>query len=179
MKNTFSLFVLALSLLLVGCVQVTFPEPMPFSRPNKSTFPKSLQGEWFNKGESDDLAEKITISAQYVDMGDESIVINEKNLLRKFNGYYVLNSLVEDKGRYSLTLARKNGSVLGIYKFDASDEAKIAIWKEVMGEDSVEAINKGGGSLEIEEIILKPANNSTFRKLINDGGITHLGDYVR
>ena len=67
--------------------------------------------------------------------------------------------MVEDKGRYSLTLAKKNGTVLGVYKFDGSDEAKIKIWEEILGTDSVDVINKGGGSLETEEIILKPENN--------------------
>lgn len=179
MKKSISLLIGILTFLLVGCVQVTFTEPMPFNRPNKTTFPKSLQGEWFYKGDNDELAEKITISSQFVDMGDENIVINDQNLLRKFNGFYVLNSLVEDKGRYSLTLAKKNGAVLGVYKFDGSDEAKIKIWEEILGTDSVDVINKGGGSLETEEIILKPENNSTFRKLLNEGGVTHLGDYVR
>ena len=98
MKKSISLLIGILTFLLVGCVQVTFTEPMPFNRPNKTTFPKSLQGEWFYKGDNDELAEKINISSQFVDMGDENIVINDQNLLRKFNGFYILNSLVEGKG---------------------------------------------------------------------------------
>ena len=179
MNKSISLLIVILTFLFVGCVQVTFTNPMPFNRSNKKTFPESLQGEWFYKGDNDELAEKITISSQFIDIGDENIVINEQNLLRKFNGFYILNSLLEDKGRYSLTLAKKNGAGLGVYKFDGSDEAKIKIWEEILETDSVEVINKGGESLETEEIILKPKNNSTFRKLLNEGGITHLGDYVR
>lgn len=179
MKSSISHLFGLLTFLMAGCVHVTFTEPMPLNRPNKTTFPNNLQGEWFYKGDNDELAEKIIISSQFVDMGDETIVINEQNLLRKFNGYYILNSLVEDKDRYSLTLAKKNGAVLGVYKFDGSDEAKIKVWEEILGVGAVEVINKGGGSIETEEIILKPENNSTFRKLLNEGGVTHLGDYVR
>ena len=144
-----------------------------------SAFKKMIWGDTSSAAGGDGEAVQQVTGYSAKMISEENIVINEQTLLRKFNGFYVLNSLVEDKGRYSLTLAKKNGAGLGVYKFDGSDEAKIKIWEEILGTDSVELINKGGGSLETEEIILKPENNSTFRMLLNEGGVTHLGDYVR
>jgi hypothetical protein len=43
-----------------------------------------------------------------------------------------------------------------------------------------EAVKKKEGDLEkVREYKLNPENNRMFRKLIKEGGLTHMGDYVR
>ena len=177
-KSITTTFVL-LSILCSGCVEATFPEPMPYNRTNKTFFPSSMQGDWTYKGDSKELEENITINAQYVEMGDENIVLSDRTVLRKFNGFYILSTYLDKAERYSVLIAKLNGNVLSVYKFDCEDEEKVENWKTILGEESVEVITKENKGIDIEEIRLNPANNSTFRQLLTKGGLTHIGDYVR
>ena len=177
-KSITTTFVL-LSILFSGCVEATFPEPMPYNRTNKTFFPSNMQGDWTYKGDSKELEENITINAQYVNMGDENIVLSDRTVLRKFNGFYILSTYLDKAERYSVLIAKLNGNVLSVYKFDCEDEEKVENWKTILGEESVEVITKENKGIDIEEIRLNPANNSTFRQLLTKGGLTHIGDYVR
>ena len=49
----------------------------------------------------------------------------------------------------------------------------------MLGEDGVEEVKSNNGGIEVEEIKLAVEINTTFRFLINKGGITHMGDYVK
>ncbi|PCJ81643.1 MAG: hypothetical protein COA49_03800 [Bacteroidetes bacterium] len=170
-------------ILLSGCVEVTFPEPMPMNRIDKTHFPKSWEGEWTFVEQSDDLEENLTVYSQYISFGDETLVLGKENVLRKFAGYYVLSSTNKSSDRWSLILAKRNKDILSIYQFNAQNDEKIAIWKSVLeaGEgSSFETVRKKDGDDEkVREYKLNPENNAAFRKLIKEGGLTHTGDYVR
>lgn len=178
-RISFTTLVISAIMLLTGCVQVTFPEPMPLNRKDKLYFPTKFHGDWSYKGENEMLGENITISTKYIDLGDERIVLNEENILRKFNGYLILNTKTDHNDRFSVYLAKTKNGVLSLYNFDGEDEEKVAIWKEVLGDDGVEEVKSNDGGIEVEEIKLAVENNTTFRLLINKGGITHMGDYVK
>ena len=180
MKRTlFTTLVVSAIMLFTGCVQVTFPEPMPLNRKNKLSFPTYYHGLWSHNGENEVLEENITISSNYIDLGEERIVLNEENVLRKFNGYLILNTKADHNERFSVYLAKAKNGVLSLYNFDGEDEEKIAIWKEVLGENGIEEVKSNDGGIEVEEIKLTVKNNTTFRLLINKGGITHMGDFVK
>ena len=180
MRNPISTSLILFAIVLLsGCVEATFPEPMPFNRANKTFFPSTMQGDWTYKGDSNELEENITVNAQYVDLGDENIVLSDRTVLRKFNGYYILSTYLDKAERYGVLVAKLNGNVLSVYKFDCEDEEKVENWKSILGEESVEVITKDNKGIDIEEVRLNPANNSTFRQLLTKGGLTHIGDYVR
>jgi hypothetical protein len=169
-------------ILFTGCVEVTFPEPMPMNRKDKTHFPKSWLGEWTFAKQSDEFEEHLTIHAQYIIFGDETLVLGSENVLRKFAGYYILSSKGENSDRWSLLLAKRSKDVLHIYQFDGTDDEKAAIWKDVLDDDGqrFEVVKKKEGANEkIREYKLNPENNRTFRALIKEGGLSHMGDYIR
>jgi len=65
---TQSTFIISLGALILftGCVEVTFTEPMPLNRRDKTHFPNSWLGEWTFTEQSDELEERLTIHSQYV-----------------------------------------------------------------------------------------------------------------
>ena len=178
-KFTLTTVVLAGVLLLAGCVEVTFPEPMPFNRRDRSFFPKNIRGVWHAKGEADNLEDSISIHSQYIDLGEEPLVLSDNSVLRKFNGYFVFSASDDDNGRWHVYFAKHNNSVLSLYEFDGGNDAKVEIWEQVLEESAIEKITKAGNSEKLKEVRLNPANNSDLRALINKGGLSHMGDYIR
>ena len=83
----------------------------------------------------------------------------------------------------NLLLAKRSKDVLHVYKFDGTDKEKANLWEEVLTTNEglgFEALKKKEGDKEkVREYKLNPENNRMFRKLIKEGGLTHMGDYVR
>jgi hypothetical protein len=170
-------------ILFTGCVEVTFTEPMPLNRRDKTHFPNSWLGEWTFTEQSDELEERLTIHSQYVTFGTDALVLGTENVLRKFAGYHILSTKSENSERWNLLLAKRSKDVLHVYKFDGTDKEKATIWEEVLTTNEglgFEAVKKKEGDLEkVREYKLNPENNRMFRKLIKEDGLTHMGDYVR
>jgi hypothetical protein len=156
---------------------------MPLNRRDKTHFPNSWLGEWTFTEQSDELEEHLTIHAQYVTFGTDALVLGTENVLRKFAGYHILSTKSENSERWNLLLAKRSKDVLHVYKFDGTDKEKATIWEEILTTNEglgFEAVKKKEGDLEkVREYKLNPENNRMFRKLIKEGGLTHMGDYVR
>jgi hypothetical protein len=182
---TQSTFIISLGALILftGCVEVTFTEPMPLNRRDKTHFPNSWLGEWTFTEQSDELEERLTIHSQYVTFGTDALVLGTENVLRKFAGYHILSTKSENSERWNLLLAKRSKDVLHVYKFDGTDKEKATIWEEILTTNEglgFEAVKKKEGDLEkVREYKLNPENNRMFRKLIKEDGLTHMGDYVR
>ena len=182
---TQSTFIISLGALILftGCVEVTFTEPMPLNRRDKTHFPNSWLGEWTFTEQSDELEERLTIHSQYVTFGTDARVLGTENVLRKFAGYHILSTKSENSERWNLLLAKRSKDVLHVYKFDGTDKEKATIWEEILTTNEglgFEAVKKKEGDLEkVREYKLNPENNRMFRKLIKEDGLTHMGDYVR
>jgi hypothetical protein len=170
-------------ILFTGCVEVTFTEPMPLNRRDKTHFPNSWLGEWTFTEQSDELEERLTIHSQYVTFGTDARVLGTENVLRKFAGYHILSTKSENSERWNLLLAKRSKDVIHVYKFDGTDKEKATIWEEILTTNEglgFEAVKKKEGDLEkVREYKLNPENNRMFRKLIKEDGLTHMGDYVR
>ena len=170
-------------ILFTGCVEVTFTEPMPLNRRDKTHFPNSWLGEWTFTEQSDELEEHLTIHSQYVTFGTDARVLGTENILRKFAGYHILSTKSENSERWNLLLAKRSKDVIHVYKFDGTDKEKVTIWEEILTTNEglgFEAVKKKEGDLEkVREYKLNPENNRMFRKLIKEDGLTHIGDYVR
>jgi hypothetical protein len=185
MKPSTLILSLGALILFAGCVEVTFTEPMPLNRRDKTHFPNSWLGEWTSTEQDDDLGEQLTINAQYVTFGTgtEALVLGTENVLRKFAGYHILSTKTEDSERWGLLLAKRSKDVLHVYEFDGSDDEKVAIWEEILRSNEGEAFEvvkeMDGAQEKVSEYKLNPKNNRIFRALIRQGGLTHIGDYVR
>ena len=177
-RISFTPLVISAIMLLTGCVQVTFPEPMPLNRKDKLNFPTKFHGDWSYKGENSAWRKHYYLFKVYRFRGRTNCLKRRKHS-KKFNGYLILNIKTDHNDRFSVYLAKTKNGVLSLYNFDGEDEEKVAIWKEVLGDDGVEEVKSNDGGIEVEEIKLAVENNTTFRLLINKGGITHMGDYVK
>ena len=178
-KFTLTSLVLAGVFVLSGCVDVTFSEPMPLNRRDRPFFPKNSQGVWYEKSANDNLSDSIAIYSEFIDLGEKPLILNKNTTLRKFNGYFVFSTCEDDEnGRWHVYLAKLSNSVLSLYEFDGGDEEKVTIWEEVLLGDAVEKL-KRDDSEKLKEIRLSPSSNHEFRELINKGGLSHMGDYVR
>ena len=163
--------------LMTDCVEVTFPEPMPFNRRDRPCFRKSTQGVWYEKTSDDNLKDSIIIYSEFIDFGEEPLILDGNTVLRKFNGYFVLSSKNEDR-RWVVYLAKVNNEELSLYRFDGGDEGKVSIWEDVLLGSRVEKFQRENSN-KLKEIKLNPSNNQEFREIINKGGLSHMGDYVR
>ena len=178
MKIKLTLFLSAL-LLFTGCVEVTFPEPMPMNRRSLTCFPTGWVGVWSNDTE-ENAAESITIGTSQISVGGDNITLGEEAVVRRFAGYLVLSVSGEDNdGRWLIYLAKKTQGALHVYTFDGDDDEKIAIWEMVLGGESIGKITKDLNDSEVKEYKLNPENNFAFRELINKGGLSSMGKYVK
>lgn len=153
------------ALVLSGCSNIAFEEPMPHQRRNLKSFPAKWQGTW---SDDENLSLVITPASFYdVSSPSDSMVLGKDVLLRRFHGYLVVNQ-IGDNGNYQIVLARRWKDVVNVYSFESSDDA-MAVWQEVLN-GSFEA--RSENPLEKETYILNPENNLAFRQLIMKGGIT-------
>ena len=89
MKIKLTIFLSAL-LLFTGCVEVTFPEPMPMNRRSLTCFPTGWLGVW-DDGTEENAAESITIGISQINLGGDNIILGEEAVVRRFAGYLVLS----------------------------------------------------------------------------------------
>jgi hypothetical protein len=178
MKTKLTLFLSAL-ILFTGCVEVTFPEPMPMNRRSLTSFPTAWQGVW-TAVVTESETETITISANHIDIGGDLVLLGEKAVVRRFAGYLVMSiHFEESEGRWQIYLAKKTQGMLHVYAFDGGDEEKIAIWELVLGGESVKKVAENLIESEVKEYQLNPENNFAFRELITKGGLSSMGKYVK
>lgn len=174
------LLTLGLALLMTGCTEVTFDQPQPPKRWDRSHMPKSWQGTWVaddaSPQEMDD--NKIVISEEKIHLVSEDITltIGEDTHLRWFRGYLVFSIRQQEKDGYFVRLAKRNKDTIALYEFDGTDEEKIAIWEAALPNEVAQTRNDDG---EVKSIRLTPVNNAAFGELIKTGGLTRTTTLVR
>ena len=169
---------------LSGCVEVTFPEPMPVNRKELDSFPKSWQGTWTSNEEGADNADEediMVIQADRVmglDGGDE-LILGRDCVLKRLGRKRIL-SIPQDSGdRHSIVSAERHGNTLVIRAFDAKAEGAIQLWEELIGADRMlKLYQKDNPKKKLREVQLNPKNTCHFRKLLKDGA-TDLVTYTK
>lgn len=171
-------FLASLTVLLVvfsGCTSVTFQEPMPLNHRDLKNFPKHWRGDWMNG-----LGEQFHISEQYVMAADTTDlqILGTENRLRRFQDCLVLNHR-DDAGRWEVVIARRRGNTIEIYGFDATDDARIAIWQSCLMDETGQKQWSSTGFGAQPHFHLNPQNNSAWRQMIKKGGLTIIDSWVR
>jgi len=185
---TFSRFltVAAVSVLLAttGCVEVTFPEPMPAGKKDLTEFPSAWQGTWTSHVNGAQAAEEDEIMVILVDRikGDprsDDLVLGQNCTLRKLGRRLVL-SLPQDEGdRYTTLVAERHGECLTVKKFDPEEQGAVDGWEELLGHDRVVKIHKKDNpTKKLKEVQLNPKNRCQFRQLVKRG-TTELVTYTK
>ena len=185
---TFSRFltVAAVSVLLAttGCVEVTFPEPMPAGKKDLTEFPSAWQGTWTSHVNGAQAAGEDEIMVILVDRikGDprsDDLVLGQNCTLRKLGRRLVL-SLPQDEGeRYTALVAERHGECLTVKKFDPEEQGAVDGWEELLGHDRVVKIHKKDNpTKKLKEVQLNPKNRCQFRQLVKRG-TTELVTYTK
>jgi hypothetical protein len=174
----------ALLLATTGCVEVTFPEPMPAGKKDLTEFPKAWQGTWTSHANGAEAAGEDEIMVILVDRikGDpksEDLVLGQNCTLRKLGRRLVL-SLPQDEGdRYTTLVAERHGECLTVKKFDPEEQGAVDGWEELLGHDRVVKIHKKDNpTKKLKEVQLNPKNRCQFRQLVKRG-TTELVTYTK
>lgn len=155
-----------------GCTTASFTDPMPLNRRNLNHFPAKWQGTWTD---GNGLTLQIHPGHLYDEQSEETIVLGETALLRRFHGYLVLNKQEEDPSRWTVTLGRRWKDEIHLWEFESSNEEAVAVWREILQAESLQSVGEG----EKQTYVLSPENNAAFRQLITRGGITSSGTLRR
>lgn len=173
---------LALMLTVTGCIEVTFPEPMPQHRRELSKFPKSWRGTWTTDVNGEEGAgedEIMVILDQSIVSNDDTITLGNEVVLHRMGCRLVLNLAEEEGARWTVMVAERNKDQLNVRSFDAAQTGSIARWEAIIGSDNVVKIHRDDDPNEkLKEIQLNPKSNRQFKKLV-DGGASELVMYQR
>jgi hypothetical protein len=175
MHQSFSIGLIALIALTTGCSEVTFKEPVPLNRRSLHAFPKAWHGEWMDaEGDVYAIAGSGFTSS---DSAAEPVQLGPSVLLKRFQGYLVLNQQ-QDNGGWEVLLAKRKKDRLLLYQFEASNEASVAVWEAILGGSMQQ---EAAPSLDAnrKSYVLSPENNLAFRQLILKGGLTEIGELTR
>ena len=173
---------LALMLTATGCIEVTFPEPMPLRRRELNKFPKSWQGTWTSHVNGEEAAEEdeiMVILEQSIMSNNDTITLGNEVVLHRMGCRLVLNLAEAEGTRWTLMVADRKGDQMQVRSFDASPTGAIARWETIIGSDNVVKIHRDNDPNEkLKEIQLNPKSNRQFKKLV-DGGASELVMYQR
>ena len=169
---------------LTGCVDVTFPEPMPENRRELDHFPASWEGTWTSHVQGIDAAgeDEILIVKRDRIRGlgdDEEVVLGQDAVLKRLGRKRILSFPQKDSDRYSVVVAQRRGDVLEVRAFDPEQDDAIENWESTIGADRVLQIHrKDDPEKRLKEVQLNPKNTRQFRALLREG-TTELVTYAR
>ena len=169
---------------LTGCVDVTFPEPMPENRRELDHFPASWEGTWTSHVQGIDAAgeDEILIVKRDRIRGlgdDEEVVLGQDAVLKRLGRKRILSFPQKDSDRYSVVVAQRRGDMLEVRAFDPEQDDAIENWESTIGADRMLQIHrKDDPEKRLKEVQLNPKNTRQFRALLREG-TTELVTYVR
>ena len=175
MSHPFSILLIALVALTTGCSEVTFQESVPLNRKSLNAFPKAWHGVW-----TDTEGDLYTISGTGFESSDsetETVLLSPSVLLKRFQGYLVLNQQ-QDNERWEVLLAKRKKDRIFLFQFDSSNEASVAVWEAVLGA-SMEQASAPSVDVNRKTYVLSPENNFALRQLILKGGLTEISTLTR
>ena len=169
---------------LTGCVDVTFPEPMPENRRELDHFPASWEGTWTSHVQGIDAAgeDEILIVKRDRIRGlgdDEEVVLGQDAVLKRLGRKRILSFPQKDSDRYSVVVAQRRGDMLEVRAFDPEQDDAIENWESAIGADRMLQIQrKDDPEKRLKEVQLNPKNTRQFRALLREG-TTELVTYAR
>ena len=169
---------------LTGCVDVTFPEPMPENRRELDHFPASWEGTWTSHVQGIDAAgeDEILIVKRDRIRGlgdDEEVVLGQDAVLKRLGRKRILSFPQKDSDRYSVVVAQRRGDMLEVRAFDPEQDDAIENWESAIGADRMLQIQrKDDPEKRLKEVQLNPKNTRQFRALLREGA-TELVTYAR
>lgn len=168
-----------LLLCTMGCVDVTFSEPMPMHRRDLKRFPKSWQGTWSTSGKVDSPDETMVLTATEMISANDTMRLGDNAVLQRMGRHLVLNLRDDEGSRWTVSVARRQGNLMTVRCFDASETGAIARWETLLGPEQVTKLHRDNDPQgKLKEVQLNPRNNRQFKALVSVGA-TELVRYQR
>ena len=177
------LFMVAL-VALTGCVDVTFPEPMPENRRELDHFPASWEGTWTSHVQGIEAAGEDEILVVQRDRirglgNDDEIILGKDAVLKRLGRKRILSFPQKESDRYSLVVAQRRGNALEVRAFDPKQDGAIETWEATIGADRMLQVHrKDDPEKRLKEVQLNPKNTRQFRALLREG-TSELVTYTR
>ncbi|MGB1100237.1 MAG: hypothetical protein ACPGYS_04945 [Flavobacteriales bacterium] len=171
-------------LALTGCVDVTFPEPMPENRRELDHFPPSWEGTWTSHVQGIEAAGEDEILVVKKDRirglgNDDEIILGQDAVLKRLGRKRILSFPQKDSDRYSVVVAQRQGDALEVRAFDPKQDGAIESWEAAIGVDRMWQVHrKDDPEKRLKEVQLNPKNTRQFRALLREG-TTELVTYTR
>ena len=169
---------------LTGCVDVTFPEPMPENRRELDHFPASWEGTWTSHVQGIEAAGEDEILVVQRDRirglgNDDEIILGKDAVLKRLGRKRILSFPQKESDRYSLVVAQRRGDELEVRAFDPKQDGAIETWEATIGADLMLHVHrKDDPEKRLKEVQLNPKNTRQFRALLREG-TTELVTYTR
>lgn len=161
---------------MTGCVEVTFPEPMPAKKKERTQFPEAWQGTWLSVTSDEEGQEETLVVMQNRILGNpgsDDLVLGKNCVLKTLGRRMVLNIPQEKGGRYTLLIATRHGDVLEIQTLDPKEPGALDTWQEILGHENVVKLHKNDDPTDkLREVQLNPKNTWQFRRLLRKGKTT-------
>lgn len=167
-----------------GCVDVTFPEPMPENRRELDHFPASWEGTWTSHVQGIEAAGEDEILVVQRDRirglgNDDEIILGQDAVLKRLGRKRILSFPQKDSDRYSLVVAQRRGDALEVRAFDPKQHGAIETWEATIGADRMLQVHrKDDPEKRLKEVQLNPKNTRQFRALLREG-TSELVTYAR
>lgn len=184
MNHSLSLLFGAAFFACTGCVDVTFPSPMPENRRELNSFPSSWHGTWIASDQDTQATDEddflIVAEDRILGSNDaEELVVGEDIVLKRLGRKRIISFPQESGNRYSVVVAQRRGDVLEVRAFDPKQDGAINTWTTILGADQIKDIYESDGQeLQLEEVHLNPKNTRQFRALLRSG-TSNLVTYIR
>lgn len=179
-----SLVFMAALVATTGCVDVTFPEPMPENRRELDHFPASWEGTWTSHVQGIDAAGEDEILIVERDRirglgNDDEIILGQDAVLKRLGRKRILSFPQKESDRYSLVVAQRRGDALEVRAFDPKQDGAIEMWEATIGADRMLQVHrKDDPEKRLKEVQLNPKNTRQFRALLREG-TSELVTYTR
>jgi hypothetical protein len=167
--------IVAFMVVSTGCVNVTFPEPMPANKKELERFPESWRGTWKSNGDEfeEQDEEVLVIMEKRIrgNAGSDDLVLGENCVLKKMGRRLVLSLPQTQSPRYTVLVASRSGNELEIQSFEPKKVGALDSWEAILGHDQVVKIHKNNDPTDkLKEVQLNPKSTFQFKKLLRRGG---------
>ena len=105
--------------------------------------------------------------------------LGDNAVLQRMGRHLVLNLRDDEGSRWTVSVARRQGNLMTVRCFDASESGAIARWETLLGPEQVTKLHRDNDPEgKLKEVQLNPRNNRQFKALVSVGA-TELVRYQR
>ncbi len=155
-----------MSLTMSSCMELGFKEAMPLNGTDITEFPAELQGWYVSINDSKD-----TMEVKSTSVSEDRFALDGKNVMRKFDKYYVCNQ--KKLNRWNIALIKETCRGFSLYSFDIDDSKHREIIRKLT---TVTEIKDEDGGLDY--LLIAPSDEE-FARLVKSNAFVRVEKFKR